>query len=370
MSPLPIRTPTSLTRTIIVLNIAFYFLAIMAVGSDKDKEIEFIQRFGANPQSFHWYQLFTSQFMHAGLMHLGFNMIGLSIFGPPLEWRLGKIPFLCLYLLGGAAGAFAHVYFERVPAIGASGAIYTLVGAFAVLFPRTRIGLIMVPKPVPAPVFALIYLLIDILGASGSLGGRGVANLAHIGGMGSGAVVAMAALYFGWIPRDGGDILFVIKQWMRRRKARAALSGPRAGPTVIPSQRDPESAEQVRRRGLRMDIARLHGERDLVSGAALYRQLRALDGGAVLPEGIQLDIANQLWALGDAAEAAAAWELHRHRYPHSPRANEIDLLLALAYGRRLNAPDRAREILHKLLPRLGDGSLATAAAQLSAELGG
>ena len=360
----PIGSTVSATRTLIVATIAAYALVMMR-SSDPAASAAIVTRYGANPNDFHWWQLVTSLFLHGGLAHLGFNMIGLAVFGPPLEERLGRGRFIIFYLACGAAASAAHVALSSAPAIGASGAVYGLLGAFAVIYPRARIGILLAPRPVPAPVLALVYLLIDILGAGG-VGGRGVANLAHIGGLLCGVVAASTMLWLGWIRRDGSDILFVTRQWFRRRRARRVLNEPLRVSVNAPAPSDPNATRIMELRG---EISALHGARNLQDAARRYAELLTLDPRATLPEQVHLDVANQLWAAGDARTAVAAWELHRLRYPRSARANEIDLMLALAYARRLGALDRAREILAALRPRVAGGPLSEATEQLAAEVG-
>jgi membrane associated rhomboid family serine protease len=87
--------------------------------------------------------LVSSQFLHADLMHLGFNMLFLWVFGNNVEDRLGRIRFLPFYLLCGAIAALAQAAVDpdsTIPLIGASGAISGVLGAYLVLYPRVRIG--------------------------------------------------------------------------------------------------------------------------------------------------------------------------------------------------------------------------------------
>ncbi len=87
-----------------------------------------------------WWQLVTSMFMHVSLLHIGFNMVALWLFGPQLELLFGRIRFLALYFLSGLAGS-AVVYaftYPFTPTAGASGAIFGLFGAYFVVALKTR----------------------------------------------------------------------------------------------------------------------------------------------------------------------------------------------------------------------------------------
>jgi membrane associated rhomboid family serine protease len=123
----------------------------------------------------------TYMFLHAGLSHIFWNMLGLYFFGPRVEQRMGPERFLGLYLVSGIAGALLSVVLApRYPIIGASGAVLGVLMAFARFWPRERLmvwGII----PVEARWLVLIYAAIDLW--SGFGGGRsGVANFAHLGG--------------------------------------------------------------------------------------------------------------------------------------------------------------------------------------------
>jgi hypothetical protein len=89
-----------------------------------------------------WQPLFVSLFLHGGLLHLGFNMLFLWVFGPGLEERLGKWKFLMFYFGCGLVASLAHIIthpFSDAPAIGASGAISGVLGAYLILLPRSWI---------------------------------------------------------------------------------------------------------------------------------------------------------------------------------------------------------------------------------------
>lgn len=133
-----------------------------------------------------WWQFLTYMFVHGGFQHLFVNMIGLFFFGPPVERRLGSKEFLLFYLLTGVlAGVFSFcVYYftgqTRVFLVGASGAIYAVLLAFAVFYPDARILLFFI-VPIRAPVLVLLYTVVEILS---QITGRGanVAHLTHLAG--------------------------------------------------------------------------------------------------------------------------------------------------------------------------------------------
>jgi membrane associated rhomboid family serine protease len=143
-----------------------------------------------------WLTLFTSMFMHGGLLHLGGNMLFLWIFGNNVEDAMGPIRFLLFYVLGGLAADAAQIVFSinsQVPSIGASGAVAAVLGGYLLLFPKARVVTVVfiifffTILELPAILFLGIWILqqalfayFDLLQPEG--GGGGVAYFAHIGG--------------------------------------------------------------------------------------------------------------------------------------------------------------------------------------------
>ena len=134
--------------------------------------------------------LFTSMFLHGGLMHLLGNMLFLWIFGDNVEEYFGHVGYLFFYLVCGVGSGLVHVLFNlssRLPAIGASGAISGVMGAYILLFPRHRILTFFFIFVIPVPAFLILgyWFVLQFLAGIGTLGGRasgGVAWWAHIGG--------------------------------------------------------------------------------------------------------------------------------------------------------------------------------------------
>ena len=130
--------------------------------------------------------LFTYMFLHAGFMHLLFNMVGLFFFGPRLEARLGSRGFLGLYFLSGLGGAaFTFINFGA-PVVGASAAVYGIIIGFAMYWPRELIYIYGI-VPVQARWLAAFVVAVSLYsGFSGSA--DGTAHFAHLGGLVVGAL--------------------------------------------------------------------------------------------------------------------------------------------------------------------------------------
>lgn len=128
-----------------------------------------------------WWQVFTYMFAHASIWHLLFNMLGLFFFGMQLERRLGSSEFLLFYLFTGTtAGLFSLLVYVltgsyQVWLVGASGAVFALLLAFATYYPTSRI-LIWGIIPVRAPVLVIGYAAIEIF----SMFRRNAGNVAHL----------------------------------------------------------------------------------------------------------------------------------------------------------------------------------------------
>lgn len=146
--------------------------------------------------------IFTSMFMHAGLAHIGGNMIYLWIFGDNVEDRLGHGRYLAFYLVGGVVASLTHLatnWGSELPTVGASGAIAAVLGAYLVLYPASRIatfvplGYLSRLTVLPAAVVLGFWFVLQLFDGVAALGGAdvgGVAVWAHIGGFVAGMVMA------------------------------------------------------------------------------------------------------------------------------------------------------------------------------------
>lgn len=185
-------------------------------------------------ENFQVWQVVTHMFMHGGIMHIVFNMYALYAFGTPLEQMWGRNKFLFFYFSAGLGSALLHTlmnyygfnegiealvnggiaegqimelvrtghYMEgwsqilsydglmdfagsyAIPAVGASGAIYGILVAFAFSFPEAELMLIFLPVPIKAKYFVPVLICLDMFsGFTGySLFGQGIAHFAHVGG--------------------------------------------------------------------------------------------------------------------------------------------------------------------------------------------
>jgi membrane associated rhomboid family serine protease len=126
-------------------------------------------------------QIITHMFMHADEKHLLFNMLGLYFLGPWTETSLGHKRFLILYLLSGFAASVAQVFMTTGIIVGASGAVYGVLAAFATMFPNAEMMLLFPPIPIKAKYLAIGLIAIGLF--SGVTGAQaGIGHYAHVGG--------------------------------------------------------------------------------------------------------------------------------------------------------------------------------------------
>jgi membrane associated rhomboid family serine protease len=210
------RTPVVTVGLVVACFVVFAWeLGLLASGG-ADALDAFVTRWGVVPADIsaelgaaQWINattltLITSQFLHGGWLHVLGNLLYLWIFGNNIEDRFGRLGFLLFYLTGGAVAALAQVATDptsTIPMIGASGAIAATLGAYLVLYPRSRVtslvflGFFYQLIDVPALIVLAFWFVLQLIDGLASLGvggiGAGVAFFAHIGGFVFGVAVAL-----------------------------------------------------------------------------------------------------------------------------------------------------------------------------------
>jgi membrane associated rhomboid family serine protease len=209
---IPIRDDNP-TRSIPFVNYALILLNVLVfifqtfLGSYSDQFVYTFALIPANvtsllaPSSLG--HILTSMFMHAGLAHLGGNMLYLWIFGDNVEDRMGSFKYLLFYIAGGYIASFTHILtnpHSTLPTVVASGAIAAVLGAYLVLFPTQKV-LTLIPLGfwlrltlLPASLVLVVWFLLQFIPGILTLGGPdvgGVAFWAHIGGFATGVVLGL-----------------------------------------------------------------------------------------------------------------------------------------------------------------------------------
>jgi membrane associated rhomboid family serine protease len=190
------------TSVIIALNVAVF---LHEVTLDAYSRNFLIAQYGLVPARFHASALITSMFLHGGWMHIIGNMWFLWIFGGNVEDRMGPVAYLMFYLTCGVGSSIAQTAFSwgsHVPALGASGAIAGVLGAYIIYFPGSQILTLVIlfifwfRAQIPAVVFIGLWFLVQFLSGVGALGASsanasgGVAWWAHVGGFVLGMLLA------------------------------------------------------------------------------------------------------------------------------------------------------------------------------------
>jgi membrane associated rhomboid family serine protease len=183
---------TPAVRAIVFVNVGLYVLSLFTYN--------LIDWFGLTPEyvlvdGYVW-QIFTYQFLHADVFHILFNMLWVWMFGVDLERRWGTVAFAKYYLIVGTTAGVATMLVSLLPVpgsqmayegvtIGASGAGYGLMMAWAIVFPHRMIYFFGI-VPIKAWVFALIAGAISLSQAMSAGGESDVAHVAHLGGLAAG----------------------------------------------------------------------------------------------------------------------------------------------------------------------------------------
>lgn len=194
------RTFPVVTFVLIGLNVLF-FLVELSGGDQFITDWAFIPaRFSQSPET-DAVTIFSAMFMHGGWLHLFGNMLFLWIFGDNVEDRFGHLKFLIFYLLAGIAATFAQFAVSPgsgVPNVGASGAIAGVLGAYILMFPQSRVNVLVGRQIVAMPAFVVLglWIALQLVSGVGTIGYTdesadmgGIAYMAHIGGFVAGLLM-------------------------------------------------------------------------------------------------------------------------------------------------------------------------------------
>lgn len=180
---MPISLPP-ITRNLLIANVAVFLLQQLMPGL-----LMWLALWPLGSGLFQPWQIITNGFMHGGVAHIMFNMLALYMFGGQIERLFGARHYTIYYFTCLVVASllqlvvlrwFAHDY--QTPTVGASGAIFGLLLAFGMMYPHEKVYFILLPIPMPAWLFVILYGGLELL--SGVFGWMpGVAHFAHLGGM-------------------------------------------------------------------------------------------------------------------------------------------------------------------------------------------
>lgn len=196
---------TEVVKQLLIINVLFYF----ACNFIPPEIANALPMYFPASDFFRPWQVVTHMFMHADTSHLIFNMFALYMFGTALESYWGPKRFLTFYLICGfgALALYLAVWYAEVSALsagqyeaflqtpyrmlGASGAVFGLLAGYGMMFPESKIMLLIPPIPIKAKYFVLIYGVIELFFGISNMS-TGVAHFAHIGG----ALVGAFLVYY------------------------------------------------------------------------------------------------------------------------------------------------------------------------------
>ena len=200
-------------------------------------------------KQFEVWRIFTYMFLHGSFFHLLINMWGVYLFGSMLEQYIGSRKFLLLYLVSGLFGGIFWVllsWSSSAICVGASGALFGVMVAAAMLFPDVMIMLLIPPIPLKFKTFAIIYVLIETFSAFLGLE-TDVAHFAHIGGLIAGYIL-VRFLY----PYQTYDILKLLKTklYIRQGKGFSTKASKSWTITDISGKRLDEILDKISKSGV------------------------------------------------------------------------------------------------------------------------
>ena len=211
----PSYSKPTVTVLLIMANVLVFLHEFWLQMVDPYSLHDFMALYSLRPAYFHFYNIFTSMFVHANWIHVIGNMVFLWVFGESVEDILGHGKYLLFYLLCGLAAALAQMAIDpssRVPIVGASGAIAGVMGAYLVKFPQSRVVMLFwffffFTFDLPAWFMLVYWFALQFAGGIGSVAEAsqgGTAFFAHVGGFVAGIILVytMGARQPYWRRRD------------------------------------------------------------------------------------------------------------------------------------------------------------------------
>lgn len=284
---------------LIAVNAAVFTWEVIVTGffANEQATSEIFLKYGAIPKFIlagDMQGVFTSMFIHGGIVHIFGNMIFLYIFGDNVEDRFGHIKYLAIYFFWGLFAALVHSIYAvsvggaEVPVVGASGAISGVLGAYLIMFPRAKIYTVIIlffittiriPAVAFIPFWFILQILFTLIGESG-----GVAYLAHIGGFVAGVGTGYAWKYLSGkkylsIPNMGKTI---------KQRPKIENANPLPEPEVIESANFYEIIAEIRGISSATDIQADYEPdykrvRIIASGSRKYQLFAKLPDSATNP---------------------------------------------------------------------------------------
>ncbi|MCX8082344.1 MAG: rhomboid family intramembrane serine protease [bacterium] len=309
---------------IIILNVVIFFL----YGTKPEYE-NIVMQYGFIPSRFSPLTLFTSMFLHGGILHLGFNMWYLWLLGDNIEDRWGHIPFILFYLSGGIFSSLLYSVLipetmRNIPTIGASGAISAVLGAYAVLFPKSTITFkyflfAIILKFGEFEIYAWVWLLLWFIqqAISTILMGKGITTDTVAFG------AHFAGFIYGMLIGIGTKIYKEAKYRENVAMGKNMLFQVLGDKQII--QRTMEEDSDIKQ--MKTKIVETMEEENKYAASEVYAQLIRKYPEVVLPEKLQYEIAQVFEKRNMLHQAETAYRNFIINYPFSKLADNALLSL-------------------------------------------
>jgi membrane associated rhomboid family serine protease len=182
---------TDVVKNLLIINVLLFFI-VQARLIPIPNLLEYFTLYSFDTGNFKPYQIVTHMFMHFDIRHLLFNMLLLFFIGPAVEQTLGPQRFLFLYFTAGVVSAVAQLLLSsHFNAVGASGALYGVLTAFAAMFPNMKLMIFPLPFEIKAKYLVGAYVVYDLY--QGVMAANtGIAHFAHFGG----AIAGFLLIYY------------------------------------------------------------------------------------------------------------------------------------------------------------------------------
>ncbi len=371
----PARRTAVVTYSLIALNVVVFVLINLRLGLTGGLEVleEAFAAYGfLSTEPFSWH-LLSSLFLHADPLHLLGNMWVLWIVGDNVEDKLGRVGFGALYLVGGVLASWAFVGmsafapadgdFHLVPLIGASGAIFAVMGVYLVFFPEARIRLLLL---IPAHVFRVRAkwiigawfvqdFALTVLARGPSHGS--VATAAHLGG----ALMGIAAGT--WLkPHAGGGKMgdaWDAHTGFARRAADRHLA------RFVPRWRKRKSVDMVESDliAVEEDLVRAVHEGRTSDAVRLYPIYERAMREQPLPGAVQIEIAHEFFRRGRSRDAYEAYQRYLETEPRGEDQAEAHFRVGVLLARSFRRDGEARAHLEAAAAEHGDERIRAFAAR-------
>ncbi len=347
------RQPT-VTHLLIALNLIIYALqwgversgGLLSNDEFVHSMAQIINQCSLSSTHFHWYSLFSYQFLHGSWWHVIGNMVFLLPFGKAVEDRFSHFGFLSFFLFSGATCGFMHTVFSTAPVIGASGSVCAVTAAFLVLAPKTHIRVLFVFFligfiQIPSILFVLFFVMIDTFGLiTNSLGvsTEPTAWIVHLGGYLIGFIVSFGLLKSNLVLSSEYDLPTMLLQLKRRRTYTKVVEQSKQTKT---KSADPFTEEEIIKATISDCIAKHNYDdayKKLEEALVAYKNFKLDKQSVVL-------LGNWLISNSRIEEGCQVLELYLKHWSDTEDAKDIALLLAAKYLRSLGLKEKGKAII-------------------------